>query len=478
MKGLHGWMRVLEGNQAAVLSTLLQEMDRVTASDESSGQQLADIILKDASLTASIIRIANSVTYNPSDISVTTVSRAILNIGFKNIRSICMSIKVLEAVLKESPSPMLVAMLAKSLHGANQSKALCTKLNNTKREEVFIAALLSHLAELLVLGANETEVKLLRNDIEVTSKNEDKNRYAEKHLGVSLTRLAKTLMKQWRIDGMVHDVISPSEEPESMVEAVLLGQEISRTAILGWDSPEFKEVMNRVAEFKDVSPADAEKMVINVADETAETISTFGKKILTDYIPTSKKQAKQVEKTAKVESKLLSASPEIQLNTLQDLSELMMTQFNINAVFKAVLKGLNQGVGLERVTLAIFDKSQQKVVAKYVAGSGTEKWKEKFIVPYERNRSGFLYSLFEGDQVAWIGNTDFKEISQYITPEYHGITGQKQFFIAPLKADKRRIGFIYADMGASSRNLSNEQFDGFKRFVQQIKLALTILAAR
>ena len=79
MKGLHGWMRLLEDNEAAVLSTLLSELDRVTGSDDSSGEQLANIILKDVHLTANIIRVANSVTFNPNNAPVTTVSRAVIH---------------------------------------------------------------------------------------------------------------------------------------------------------------------------------------------------------------------------------------------------------------------------------------------------------------------------------------------------------------------------------------------------------------
>ncbi len=59
LRGLHGWIRLLEGNQAAVLSSLLKELDRITADDESSAYQLAETILKDARLTSHIIRIGN-----------------------------------------------------------------------------------------------------------------------------------------------------------------------------------------------------------------------------------------------------------------------------------------------------------------------------------------------------------------------------------------------------------------------------------
>lgn len=478
MKGLHGWMRTLEKSEAAVLSTLIKELDQVTASDESSGAQLAEVILKDVSLTANIIRVANAVTFNPSNIAVTTVSRAVINIGFKNIRSICLSIKVLEAVLKDSPSPLLVAMLARSLHGANQAKALCEKLNNTEQEEVFVASLLSRLAELLVLGCHESEVRLLKREIEPSSSIEEKNRCAEKFLGVSLTRLAKTLTKQWRIEGLINDVLAGSGEEDPRVQAVILGDEISRVALLGWDSAEFKEVAQRVAEFKNIGEAEAMFALKKTADETAETVASFGKKVLVEHIPTSTQAAKELEKKYDNETEGLQPNTAIELEALERLDKLLAGDFNINEVFKLCLQGLHKGIGLERVALAIFDKEHQRVVVKYASGQSTEKWREKFVVRYERSRSGFLFNLFERDQAAWIGNSDYQHITQFISPEYLGITGQKRFFISPLATGRKRIGFIYADMGQTSRELNTSYFEGFHRFLDKSKEALTILAAR
>jgi len=479
VKGLHGWMRAIKGSKAAVLSTLLKELDRVTASDDSSGKQLADLILKDASLTSTVIRIANAVTFNPSGVPVTTVSRAILNIGFKHIRSLCLSIKVLEAVLKESPSPMLVAMLAKSLHGSNQAKALCPDLPPSQQEEVFVASLLGHLAELLVLGSTEDEVKVFINEIEESSTGIEKNRFAEKHLGVSFSRLSKTLMKQWRIDGLVNEVLSGADSESPLVEAVKLGDEISRAALLGWDSIEFKDIMARVAEFRKISIKDAQKAVLATADETAVMIAEYGKQLLVNHIPTSKRPYKPKKiKEVSVSKKLIEPDSDFQLNTLQQLSEIMIADFNINTVFKTILEGINKGVGLERVVLAIFDKTHNKISAKYVSGSGVDTWREKFVIPFQKSRTGFLFNMFERDEIIWRGSVESAEFGSFSTNNIQGITKQKIFFIAPLVAGKKRIGFIYADMGESSRELSLQHFEGFKRFIQQVRLALTVLASR
>ncbi|MFT7186017.1 MAG: HD-like signal output (HDOD) protein [Pseudohongiellaceae bacterium] len=476
MKGLNGWMRVLESSQAAVLSTLLTELDRITAAADSSGMQLAAVILKDSSLTSSILRVSNSVFYNPSDVPVTTVSRAVINIGFKNIRSVCMSLKVLEAVLKDRPSPMLVSMLAKTLHGATQAKALCNDLNQTAQEEVFVASLLSHLAELLVLGSSDDEVKMMIKEVNSESTDELKNRAAEKRLGVSITRLSKTLMKQWRIEGVVHEVLSKPEEPEKTVEAVMLGDEISRAALFGWNSLEFLDVMKRVADFKGITVKEAQALTISTADETAKSIKEFGRGTLTEFIPSSTHTvARQVDKHKKPQI-LLEPNADVQLKILQEITELLMGDFNINTVFKNILNGIHKGVGVERVTLVIFDKSHQKLVAKYVVGKGTEKWGERFILRYERSLSGFLYNLFENDQAIWIGGSENKKITQLLTSEYQGITGQKDFFIAPLSAQGKRVGVIYADMGLSSRPLDKSYFSGYSQLIQQAKLALNILA--
>ena len=478
MKGLNGWMRVLESNQAAVLSTLLNQLDRITTAEDSSGMQLADVILKDSNLTSNILRVANSVFYNPGGVQVTTVSRAVINIGFKNIRSVCLSLKVLEAVLKDRPAPMLVARLAKTLHGATQSKALCSELSNTQQEEIFIASLLSHLTELLVQGSADEAVKLINNEVNAESTDDEANRSAEKHLGVSFTRLSKTLMKQWRIDGLVHEVLSKPEKPSKMVEAVILGDEISRAALYGWDSPEFLAIMKRVADFKNITIKEATESTIAVSDETANSIKEFGNGTLTNYIPSSThKVARSTSQTHK-KNTLLEPNSTTQLQVLQEITALVMDDFNINTVFKTILKGLHKGVGLERVTMAIFDKSHQKLVSKYVMGAGTEKWGERFVLRYERSLSGFLYNLFENDQTVWVGNIDHKNITQYLTSEYQGITGQRDFFIAPLSAQGKRVGVIYADMGLSSRPLNKQYFIAYNQFIQQAKLALNILASK
>jgi HD-like signal output (HDOD) protein len=480
MKGLHGWLRLLENNETAVLSTLLSELDRVTSSDKSSGEQLAEIILKDPFLTSKIIRVANSVLFNPNELPVTTVSRAVINIGFKNIRSMCLSIKVLESLLDENSTPLLLSMLARSLHAASQAKSLCLNLCEIEQEEVFVATLLCHLAELLVLGHQDEEVKLFSKALLAHSTDQEKDRAAEKYLGVSLTRLAKTLIKQWRMQGLILEVVNAAgmETESRMVEAVRLGNEISRAALLGWDSPEFRFVSEKVAEFQGGNAEQLSKQIIKVADQTSEMITSFGKKGLVDYMPTSKRAAKALPQNDNNVDQDLTGDRILQRETLIKLSELLRADFNINHVISLVLDGLNKGVGLQRVALAVFDKAHCRFVTKYTLGTGVEGWKENFSLCFDKNPSGFLFQLFQNEQVVWIGSKQFEALSNTLRGEFTAITGQNTFFIAPLKAESKIIGFIYADMGNANQALNLKAFDDFNEFISKTNLALNLLARR
>jgi len=480
MKGLHGWLRLLENNESAIFSTLLIEIDKVLSSENSSGEQLAKVILKDAYLTTKLIRVANSVVFNPNEVPVTTVSRAVINIGFENIRSICISIKVLETLGEESCSEILLSALASSLHAAGQAKLICPKISDTKREEVFVASILSHLAELLVLGQNDQEVKAFSNELLAHSNDQEKDRAAEKYLGVSLTRLSKSLMKQWRMQGLAMEFVNAIglETDSKFIVAVRLGNEISRAAVLGWDSAEFKDIIKKVAEFQGTNVTEVTKLIKKTADETAEIIKTFGKTGLVDYVPTSKKAAKAVPTSdMKIVQEPLMDS-EFQSSSLKKLSEMVHSDFNINQVISLVLRGLNQGIGLERVALAIFDKAQSKFATKYALGQDTGSWKKTFDVCYESSPYSFLYQLYEYEHCVWVGGEQFAEISKNLGNEFSDITGQKKFFIAPLKAEGKKIGFIYADMGKTEINLSLKAFEEFNLFAQQTNLALKRLAKR
>lgn len=475
IKGLNAWLDLINGSGAVVLNSTLMRLNEITANEESSANELAKVVMEDASLTTQVIKVANTAHFNPTSQSVTTVSRAILNIGFNTIKSICISIKVLEALLKDNPSATLVETLADSLHSAIQARNICVKMNSVQKEEVFVTTILLHLAELLVLSSGEPCVQAFDHEIKPGATLKEKDRAAEKVIGVSFTRLGQALVKHWRLGDGLLEVLQPGPELSRRAEAVLLGDDISRVIKLGTESAEYKDLIKRICLYTGKDEKLVCEQLRRSAKEAEEVAIRQGSKKLVDMIPSADRVAPD---GTSEEIKVIEPDQAFQLATLQELNRMMMEGSNMNSVFGKVLQGLHKGVGLERVALAIFDVKREGLGVKYALGQKTSHWPEHFRVRFEKSQNGFLFNVFQKGSAVWVGGPGFDEHSRRLSSDFPNVTGVKSFFIAPLKADNRSVGFMYGDLGLSRRPLTDVYFNGFRHFCQQANMCLTMLAKR
>ena len=149
---LQSWIDRLNQAELPALAAVVQDMQRLAQQDSASVQQLADVLLSDAALTSKVLRVGNSVYYNPSQETIKTISRAIVLIGFDNVRLISLSVSLIDGLLTRAPREQLQMLLARSFHSAVQARNLAGYVISGHSEEVCIAALLHHLGELAFWG--------------------------------------------------------------------------------------------------------------------------------------------------------------------------------------------------------------------------------------------------------------------------------------------------------------------------------------
>jgi HD-like signal output (HDOD) protein len=122
IKGLRAWVHKLAEIEMPALGTVIAELNALTGDADADTSQLAEVILKDANLTSQVLRIANSARYNPLGTPLTTVSRAIVLVGFQGIRDICLSIAIIDTLLGKEPKEHLLAAMAKGFHSGCQAR--------------------------------------------------------------------------------------------------------------------------------------------------------------------------------------------------------------------------------------------------------------------------------------------------------------------------------------------------------------------
>ena len=76
------------------LPQILLRVETALENPEIGGEELGRAILDDPALTAQVLKVANSTFYNPRGTKITTISRAIVILGFDNIRRLVLGLSV------------------------------------------------------------------------------------------------------------------------------------------------------------------------------------------------------------------------------------------------------------------------------------------------------------------------------------------------------------------------------------------------
>ena len=114
--GLKEWVRRLNEEEFPLFAHTARNIASLSADDEASVNELAQVILGDSAMTARVLRMANSAYYNPSSQRINTVSRAIVLLGFDVVRSIALSISLIDTVLTGGRHDAALGELVKSFH--------------------------------------------------------------------------------------------------------------------------------------------------------------------------------------------------------------------------------------------------------------------------------------------------------------------------------------------------------------------------
>ena len=128
------------------LPQVLNEVLRLVERDDSSLKDIANIILKDVSLTAKILKVANSAFYGRTR-QISTVNQAAVTLGLRAVKSLALSASIYDIVknknLELGFDPKL--FWRHSLEVATASRMIATEIRYTPPEEAFVCGLLHDL---------------------------------------------------------------------------------------------------------------------------------------------------------------------------------------------------------------------------------------------------------------------------------------------------------------------------------------------
>jgi len=145
-----GLRRRIEGlRSVSTIPVVLQKILEVVDDDDSSIEELEEVLKRDQALISRIVAISNAAFYGQSR-RVESISQAILILGFNMVKCLAVSVSILGSVGSSHPLFDIKRLWLHSFKVANASVVIADKCDVVGREMAFLAGLLHDIGRAIL----------------------------------------------------------------------------------------------------------------------------------------------------------------------------------------------------------------------------------------------------------------------------------------------------------------------------------------
>jgi HD-like signal output (HDOD) protein len=448
-------------------------VNRAAASDSERLSQLSGVILKDFALTNKLLKLVNTAYYGQFSGTIGTVSRAIVILGFENVRQVAVTLMLFEHLHNKSQAADLRdEMLASYLTGL-LGRELVLKAGMRDAEEAFICSMFHVLGRLLTAFYFHEEFqevcKLQR------TQGLDEARASAQVLGLSFEELGIGVGRAWhfperllhsmrtvnedkvrrpanREDGLrvvanlSAELCSALREPLAERRQAHMSQLGARYEVLGID----RKVLARVAEaslaelMKDATTLGVTKAGSPLLTGLAEAARSTGGEASCASQPAAASTA-AAHPGGSERSALLNAG-------IQDITNSLVGDFQLNDVLRMILETMYRGIGFTRVLLCVRDPAGMCLKGRFGFGPDVDRiLKRGFQVPLAATRDAFHAAISSGADVH-IENVNAERIRGHIPEWYRSLVPAAQSIaLFPVMLNKKPVALFYGDSDDAAR---------------------------
>lgn len=472
------WLERLKGDDLPVLRRTAKELARLaTQGEKASVAEIADAILLDPLATLKVLQVANSLRRGRFGSEITTIEHAVMMLGLPPFFARFGNLPVVEDRLGDQPQALqrLLSLLSRSHHAAVYAGDWAVWHKDMKAEEIYIAALLQGWIQTLLWlcapdAAAECERRALHAAIPLEAAQAEV-------LGVAPHELQSALAQAWHLPELLLDLMG-AVDPDMRTRAfgVNLAVSVARHSDQDWYGNELAADFESAGAFLHLPVDAASSMVHRSAVAAARHWEWYGVAPAAARLPMLPGRLPQAAAEAQPDGDDVCLMPQHGKleRCMTEIAAHLDATLNLHDMMALVLKGMHDGIGLNRVVFALLSADRSKVKAKYVLGAGAGSPLRNF--EFGMNVPHLFARLMEKMQGVWLNGTNRAKFEPLIPAEIRALTGDGEFFAMSVFVRDKAVGFFYADRGHGSCALDEHSYREFKQLCLRAAQGLGYLA--
>ncbi|MFZ5583715.1 MAG: protein kinase domain-containing protein [Pseudomonadota bacterium] len=495
------------------LSESVSAINKIATSETESIARLSMTILKDFALTNKILRLVNSAYYRQAGGgNISTVSRAVIVLGFDAVRNIAITVLLFEHLQNKSNAAQLKDEFLRANLAGILAKDIGTLTSTRDVEQAFICAMFHNLGRLLCqyyFPEESEEVKKIMGQKEI-----GEEAASLQVLGMSYEELGIGVARTWGFPPLIvnsmrklpgGNVRLPSTPEDKLRVLAAYANELCLIIAQAGPDERARELKKLAARFGDsvkVEERDLRSTVEKSIEQVKEFASiirlnlqqtAFGRQ-LREWMGERPAASAAGEDDSSMAGTILSerlggellpaavvgegqapdsaTAQAILTAGIQDISNTLVEEYKLNDILRIILETMYRAMGFKRVILCIKDARHNTMQGRFGFGPDATEIARQFRFPLSFSPDIFHAAISKGVDIL-ISDTNDPKIKPRIPDWFRKVLTSETFVLFPLTIKGNPVAMIYADKdGAGDIVIPEKELSLLRTLRNQALLAI------
>ncbi len=457
--------RIKTSKNLPSLPQILLKLIELCNSEESTFKDISQIINKDTSLSAKVIKMVNS-TYYGLPKRVTSIDQSLVILGQNTIKNIAISASVIQAFSKAKDDSVfsLKVFWRHSLMCAILSKIIAKKISYASPDEAFLTGLLHDIGKLVLWVNFPREYAAI---LKSSQGQWDLILVGEARHGATHCEVGAWLINRWKLQSFMADAVRYHHESVDRIhDALPLVKIIYIGNILCPETKKDKEVkFGIVKNIFGFDTSEVEEIIL----QAEKDVSDIAQSLDIDIEPLDVSEKTVYEKDHERQEDLIREVKDITLfhGTLQNLVE----THDEDSILKVALEGLHVLFDVKNVLFFLHESERNILLGKGMAPDKNNDPINEVTIPLQNGKSLLAKSLLQKKPLDSFSDS-IKDKLAIIDEQIIRLVEKDGILCLPMIAHKQYVGVIVLGLEEARVSHLTDKIKLLMMFAKQAALAL------